>query len=214
LLYRTVKKQQTHPERCRSWFVRNSSLPLLVCLIWTSLLVQSVYGEQSKVSEYDLKAVYLYNFLHFVHWPEENNIQDNLEPKVIAVIGNSQFGDSLKKLQAKLQKTGKNNIIINYLGPYRKGMNLSRCHLLFISASEKKNFAEIIAALKNSPVLTVSDVDGFLTAGGMITLVTRKNKIRWKVNRTKVDLAGLRLSAKLLDIALMVVEIPEHAVSD
>lgn len=216
MLYRTVKKDKTQPKNCRAWLVNNRCLTLLVlvCLMWTSPFSRAVHGEQSRVSEYDLKAVYLYNFLHFVHWPKKQNNFDSLEPKVIAIIGNSPIENSLKKLTTKLQKTGKKNIYINYLGPYQKGMDLSRCHLLFISASEKKNLTRILADLNGSPVLTVADVDGFLTAGGMIALVTRKNRISWEINRTPVRLAGLRLSAKLLDIAFRVVDIPEQAVPE
>jgi len=213
--YRTVKKQQVQPKRCLAWLVNNRCLTLLVlvCLMWTSPFLRLAHGEKSRVSEYDLKAVYLYNFLHFVHWPDKKKT-GYFEPKVISVVGISPLENSLKKLQSKLQKTGKKDLYINYLGPYHKGMDLSRCHLLFISASEKDNFAKIIADLKNSPVLTVADVDGFLTAGGMITLVTRKNRISWEINRTPVRLARLRLSAKLLDIAFRVVDISEQSISE
>ncbi len=213
--YRTVKKQQVQPKRCLTWLVSNRCLTLLVlvCLILTSPFSRLAYGEESRVREYDLKAVYLYNFLHFVHWPDKKKT-GYFEPKVISVVGISPIENSLKKLQSKLQKAGKKDLSINYLGPYHKGMNLSGCHLLFVSDSEKENFAKIIADLKNSPVLTVSDVGGFLMAGGMITLVTRKNKISWEINRTPVRLARLRISAKLLDIASMVMDTPEQVMPE
>jgi len=177
---------------------------ILAGLIWAPFFsVAQIGSQQSQISEYELKAVYLYNFLHFVHWPKEP------EPRVIAVVGSSPFKDALTKLQARLQKTGKKSISIQYLGPYHQGMDFSRCNLLFISASEKKNFPSIITDLKSAPVLTVADTDSFLTAGGMIALVTSGNRIRWEINRTSVQEAGLRLNAKLLDIAVRVVSKPK-----
>ena len=55
-------------------------------------------------------------------------------------------------------------------------------------------------------MLTVVDHDKFLAAGGMINLVSYRGKIRWEINRLPVQQAGLRLSAKLLAIAVNIVD--------
>jgi hypothetical protein len=95
--------------------------------------------------------------------------------------------------------------IIHY-GDYQEDMDLSSCHLLFISASEKSNFRKIIAGLRDASVLTVADSENFLSSGGMINLVQTGGKIRWMINRTAADRAGLRFSSQLLSIAVKVVE--------
>lgn len=155
--------------------------------------------------EYQLKAVYLYNFLNFVYWPKEKCDPPGVEPREIAVIGNSPFGEALQALQAKLNKAGTPLSVI-YLGSYKEGMDLSGCRLLFVSDSEKENFAKIVASVAGEPVLTVADSEEFVEAGGMITLISRQNKVRWAINRTYAREAGLRMKAKLLDIAVKVVE--------
>jgi len=50
-------------------------------------------------------------------------------------------------------------------------------------------------------VLTVSDIDGFVEAGGNISLVTVDDRIRFDINRTTVASQQLRLSAQLLKLA-------------
>jgi len=50
------------------------------------------------------------------------------------------------------------------------------CKIVFISVSERGRLHQTLTALRKTPVLTVSDIDGFADAGGMINLVTKANK--------------------------------------
>lgn len=119
-------------------------------------------------------------------------------------MGRSPFGGAFEELQAHLKESHKKNIIVVNHGPYRDGMNLRQSNLLFISNSEKKNMVAIINNLHTTPVLTVSDMDGFLEAGGMICLIVCNNKVRWAINRIALNTAGLKLNAKLLQLALQI----------
>ncbi len=75
------------------------------------------------------------------------------------------------------------------------------CHILFICSSEKKRLPEIFAALKGTSVLTVSEVDHFTENGGMINFVLESDRIRFQINETTVEKAGLKMSFKLLSLA-------------
>ncbi len=165
---------------------------------------QPVIAAESSVSEHELKAVYLYNFLRFATWPEEKSGESGV--KVIAVVGHSPMEKALKRLQAKLVQSGKgSSISMTFHGSYRAGMPLRDCHILYVANSEKINFAKIIDSLGHAPVLTVAEGDSFLQAGGMIALLRHNNSVRWAINRQSLALAGLRLSAKLLEMAVSVV---------
>jgi hypothetical protein len=186
---------------------------LLVILLYQPVpdLYPQVYARVGNsqpliTTEYQLKAVYLYNFLHFVKWPEKSEQAGVTEPLVIGIVGMSPFGDALADIKASLPAAKQKEISIISYGPYRQGMDLSRCHLLFISASEQRHFPAIVAGLRGKSVLTVADHDSFLAAGGMINLVKYKGKVRWEINRTPVQQAGLRLNAKLMDTAINIVE--------
>lgn len=180
-------------------------ISFLVSVVWAVPLQRVSYAEQQAVQEYELKAVYLYNFLQFVQWPESKQTASKDGTMVIGIVGESPFGDALSDLQSDLQKSGMKPVKIIYYGDYEDDMDLTTCNLLFVSSSEKNNFRKIIADLGGAPVLTVADSESFLASGGMINLAQSKGKIRWSINRTAADRAGLRFSSQLLSMAVKVV---------
>ena len=83
---------------------------------------------------------------------------------------------------------------------------LKRCHLLFICPSEKKTVNEIIELVKNQGVLTVADTQEFLDAGGIVNFVIEDNKVRFDINLTASEKAGLKIRSQLLRLARKVVK--------
>ena len=83
---------------------------------------------------------------------------------------------------------------------------LKRCHLLFICPSEKKTVNEIIDLVKDQGVLTVADTQGFLDAGGIVNFVIEDNKVRFDINLTASENAGLKIRSQLLRLAKKVVK--------
>ena len=185
----------------------------LICLVILLLLAcpartvepAHIKYNADRPSEYELKAIYLYNFLKFVKWPDNKCYLHKGRTNQIAVIGDSPFNQVLIALQEKLRKNDK-ELQVTFYGPYRGDMELSCCCLLFITESERSNLPSILDQLAGKPVLTVADADSFMEQGVMITLVSRKNKIRWVINRQPVNASGLKMSAKLLDIAVKVID--------
>lgn len=162
-------------------------------------------GEVPAPSEHELKAIYLYNFLQFVQWPQEKCPLPEGHASEIVVIGNTSLQPVLQALQVRLRQKNKELTLV-FHDSYREGMDLSRCCLLFIAASEVKKLPEILKGVEGRHVLTVGDSADFADSGVMITLLSRENKIRWAVNRRPVTDAGLQMSAKLLAIAERVIE--------
>lgn len=161
--------------------------------------------ETAAPSEYELKAIYLYNFLQFVQWPEEKCRLPGGHAYEITVIGDTSLKEVLQSLQARLREKNKELKLV-FHDSYREGMDLSRCSLLFIAASEQKKLPKILREINDKHVLTVTEDDDADETGVMITLLSRQNKIRWTVNRRPVADAGLKMSAKLLEIAERVIE--------
>jgi hypothetical protein len=58
----------------------------------------------------------------------------------------------------------------------------------------------------------VGDTDGFVQQGGMINFVLVNNRVQFEVNRWAIEVAGLKISSKLLSVAKLVVnqEPSEH----
>jgi hypothetical protein len=70
--------------------------------------------------------------------------------------------------------------------------------------SEESRLAEILKMLDKASILTVSNVAKFSQRGGMIQFVVEANKIRFEVNLTSAERAGLTLSSELLKVATAV----------
>ena len=84
--------------------------------------------------------------------------------------------------------------------------NLKECHVAYIAESEDRRLPQLLRAMRKLPVLTVSDIDGFAEAGGMLALVQNDDRLQFEVNRDAATLAGLRLSSQLLKLARTVRE--------
>src|SRR4051812_4628601 len=143
-----------------------------VCLLCCSNLAAQVF------KEYDLKALFLYNFAQFVDWPAEAFPSPGT-PLVIGVLGQDHFGKSLDDL-IESQKASAPDRGRSQPGAARKlkiersrrFTDLQNCHILFIDQSESANLDEILRKCRGKPILTVSDIEGFSRRGGIIEFIT------------------------------------------
>jgi hypothetical protein len=167
-----------------------------VWFVMSALLLSGVLKLSAKTAsptEYQLKAVFLFNFAQFVDWPQES-FPEAKTPLVIGVLGEDPFGTYLDEIVSG--ETVNNRQL--EVQRYRRVDEIKTCHILFISGSESKQQEQIIATLKGHNILTVSDSVGFSRHGGMIRFVTDKNKLRLRINLEAATAANLTISSKLL----------------
>ena len=150
-------------------------------------------AETAPINEYQVKAVFLYNFVQFTDWPEEAFPATNTS-FCIGVLGEDPFGKALEQTVAGESIKGHNLNVRRA----KKLEDLKDCQLLFISKSEKPRLAQILAACENDGVLTVSEIEGFTAHGGVINFYIRENKIRFEINAAAARRKGLKISAQLL----------------
>lgn len=144
-------------------------------------------------AEYQLKAVFLFNFAQFVEWPAEA-FPDPKAPLVIGVLGKDPFGSYLDDLVSG-EKIGDRPLVIRR---YSRLEDLAGCHILFVSRSEARSLDPIIARLKEQSLLTVSDADTFTRQGGMVRFAMENGKIRLRINVEAAKAANLKISSKVL----------------
>ncbi len=144
-------------------------------------------------AEYQVKAVFLFNFAQFVEWPPRA-FQKNNAPLVIGVLGEDPFGTYLDDL-VRGEKVGERPLLIRR---YPHGDEPGDCHILFVCRSETKDLEKILAQLHDRSVLTVSDVDAFTRQGGMVRFVTENGKIRLRINVEASKASHLTISSKIL----------------
>jgi len=151
-----------------------------------------------RASEYQVKAVFLFNFTQFVEWPAEA-FPDSDTPLVICVLGHDPFGGVLDQTMRD-ERLGERPFRVRR---YQSVDEITICHILFISRSGDRPEG-IVEGLKHRPILTVSEADGFAERGGMIRFVTDRNRIRLQINLESARAAHLTISSKLLRMAEIV----------
>ena len=184
--------------------VRQSSYTFAgLALVLATLLSLAVSGlANSTVAaspEYQVKAVFLFNFAQFVEWPPQS-FEDAAAPFVIGVLGTDPFGSALEGAVRGETLNGRSFVIERY----RSVTEIRHCQILFISRSEAAHVEEISAALIGHSILTVSDIEGSAQGGVMIRFVAESNRIRLRINADAAKAAGLSISSKLLRPAELV----------
>jgi hypothetical protein len=148
-------------------------------------------------TEYQIKAAFIYNFARFVDWPTQA-FADETSPMTVGVLGENVFGDNLQ--QAISGKTIKGHAL--QFRQFDSVTDATNCQVLFISSSEKSHLSKILARLRGTSVLTVSETDDFIGDGGMINLEIVDQKVRFEINNDAAKKAGLTISSKLLSLAV------------
>jgi hypothetical protein len=148
--------------------------------------------------EYEVKAAFLYSFVHFVTWPEAVAARDTI---VVGIVGTDPFGRVIDRLFSGKAPAGR-PIVIRRFSSFD---DVSDCQILFVGAGAKGSLAGGLKKLRSRPVLTVGEQDDFATAGGIIRLKTVGDRVRFDVNVVAADSARLQLSSSLLCVADLVV---------
>ncbi len=149
--------------------------------------------------EYQVKAVFLFNFAQFVEWPSRAFAAAQA-PLVIGVLGEDPFGPYLDDL-VRGERIGERPLRVER---YARAADVGACHVLFVSRSEADRLGAIVTALGHQPVLTISDADTFIRSGGMVRLVTDGGKIRLRINLDAAKASDLTISSKIMRLATIV----------
>ena len=172
---------------------------VLAGLALSSLFAPEAPAATPVVREYQIEAIFLFNFAQFVDWPPEA-FSGPGDPLVIGILGNDPFGAYMDEA-VRGERVNDRPIVIRR---FARVEDITTCHILFISRSESARLDQILGRLKGRSILTVSDIDDFNQSRGMIRFVIEKNKIRLRINLGAAKSAGLKISSKLLRPAQIV----------
>jgi YfiR/HmsC-like len=159
----------------------------------------NIYPQTSPPSEGQVKAAYLYNFGKFVKWPAGAPANQS-GAFVICVLDQDPFGITLQSTLAGESVGGKPVIVKRLPRP----LDAPGCHILFISSAQEKDLKQILVAIDDSSVLTVSDMPNFSKRGGMIEFVPQGDRIRFEINLDDAERSHLVFPSELLKVAVAV----------
>ena len=178
-----------------------SCLIAMVAVCIMASIAPNAHAAPPSAGEYQLKAVFLYNFVKFVEWPAES-FSDADAPIIIGILGNDPFGKVIDgAIKDKTVKGRKLSI-----KRFEKIEDVAVCHILFISSSEEKYLAKIMETLKDSSILTVGEVKQFAQRWGIINFILKENKIRFEINVEAAERAKLTIDSELLKLAIIVTD--------
>jgi hypothetical protein len=168
------------------------TLRALACLgVWAALL-----GATHAAPAGETESALILKIGKFVRWPEAafpSAAQGTLQ---LCIAGGTDDDAALDELNGR--KLQERIIAVTHLA---SNDEISGCQILFVSRSESGRVAQILTPLMYRPVLTVSDMEGFITQGGMVGIKAGSGKTSFVINRPASSRAGLTIGAQLMQIA-------------
>jgi hypothetical protein len=146
----------------------------------------------------DLKAAFLLNFVRFTEWPADAlRSSDRI---VVCLMDDTGVAGAFQQL-ARGRTAGKREVEPRWV---QKDGDLTACHVAYVSGLDPKRSDELVAALRDKAVLTISDDAGFAERGGMANFFVQNDNMGFAVNVTALQRAKLQISAKLLTLARII----------
>jgi uncharacterized protein DUF4154 len=169
---------------------------LTVCAAMAILPLTPMIAAAQDVTESALKAAFIFNFAKFTEWPA--GVMVTGEPLVLCVLGDAAIGEALERAVKSRTVLGHPMDVSQAAssGPPREG-----CHILYVSGVTASQAAKLVAGLRDAPVLTMSDADGFTQVGGIAQFFFVQGQLRFNVHLESAKRARLRISSRLLALA-------------
>lgn len=145
-----------------------------------------------------VKAAFVFNFIKFVEWPE-TAFQSPSATINVCVWGSSADAGTMMALDRKTAKQRTLKVMAVSHTP-----ELMKCHVLFLTQSNRENFRPVLQSIADRGILSISDIDDFASSGGLIGLFKSENRMRFAINVEATQRAGLRMSSQLLKFGKIV----------
>lgn len=169
-----------------------------IIVIGILLVILPVQGQNNQhqtslFEEYSLKAAFTLNFARLTRWPD-----DSKELLSFCVMGNNTMQNAFKIV---------NNEFINDKVSQLKIINRDReitdCQVLMISGINHNKLRKIYSSARNHTILTISEVEDITRSGAIINFIKEGDKIRFQINVKYAQQAGLKISSRLLKLAIV-----------
>ena len=171
---------------------------LLRAALALGLVLAPAAPAPAQPTEEAIKAAFLPKFARYVTWPGSARPGPRAAFN-LCLVGRDPFGQMLDQSAAGELIDG------HGVGVQRHASaeTASRCHIAFVQGRTQRETAELLRALANRPVLTVTDS----RAGpqrGMIHFTVAGGRVRFYIDEAAAASRGLSISSRLLALALSV----------
>lgn len=161
-------------------------------------------ADAQDVTEVSLKGAFLFNFVRFATWPADALPSS---PTLSAcVVGDRAVGAAFSKVVTGRPLDGR-TVVVSIVEP---GLALPICHVLYLSGLARNQIAEILASHRDTPMLTVSDLEGFAAMGGIVEVFVDTGKMKFRINPASAKRSRVQISSRLLVLAELVNDSPRQ----
>ncbi|MTI23029.1 YfiR family protein, partial [Fulvivirga sp. RKSG066] len=137
-------------------------------------------------------TLFVYNFTRYIQWPESNaNI-------TIGVLGDDPAIINAFKEMAEKKSSPTTKITVKQ---FSNPSEAADYQMVYIPKSNSAALKQI-GTLKNTLVIT--EKEGLAKQGSYINFVTDNGKIRFEINKSGIDSSNLKVSGRLLGLAIVV----------
>ena len=136
--------------------------------------------------------------LDFVRWPDDAP-DEEASDFLFCSLGDTDIGDYW--IQGTPAQVGGRPVRVERRSAIP---GLETCDVLYLGPDEEANLPAVFARVEGEGVLTISDIPGFAQAGGVVGFFWRGNRPRLAVNPAAAERMGVRVTARLLELAEIV----------
>ncbi len=155
------------------------------------LLVCGITSAAQDVTVPALKAAFVYHLPNFTEWPPGSLAPDS--PFSLCILGDAAIADAFERMVKGRNYDGR-RIVLSRLAA---GSPTQGCQALYVAQGTAKVEA-VLAEVRERPVLTISDIEGFTKLGGITQLYFDGGQLRLFIDVAAATRARLKISSRLL----------------
>ncbi len=148
----------------------------------------------NNVVDYKFHSIYVYNFTKYIEWPTPAP-----EFRIHILGGNANILDTFKSMAESKQVSGSKITVKQF-----SNINslTTECDIVFVPNSESSVAAKVIDKFKGKSTLVITEKNGLCESGSCINFVLVDNRLKFEINKSAIDQAGLKVSAQLLQMGI------------
>lgn len=156
-----------------------------------------------KLDSVALKVAMIGKIAEFVRWPAGCcGLEDPTRPIEFVILGNTPLEPRLIDYYRQVRIAG-HRVFLRHA---RELADIGQPQLLFVASAFEDDLEHVLARLKNVPVLTVSDTQGFAQRGVAVNLFMAEDLVRFEISRRALQRHRLEASYHLLSLAARLVD--------
>lgn len=188
------------PSRRTKW-LRLPGKYILIVLILCHVVpaFSATRSDLDLAKEYQVKALFLYNFANFVEWPSDA-FSDQSSTLKMCLYGAVPFGEFLDIVNGVQVR----DRILEVIRTTDYSKIQSGCHILFVGIEHHDQLEEFFKDLNHLFVLSIGNIQDFARKGGVVNILRTSDQQQFEINLTKAIENGLLISSDLLSLARII----------